>query len=357
MLESALDENAAAIAAGKPWLQTYAVADEENVVDRPRLEAALEKIRSRVRDPRFGVFGPGSMIWKVYGEQVTAIGGGRALLLQTAHPFIAHSVQQKSAYRTDPQGRQERTFRAVIDWVYGDLERSFEAARTVFRVHTRIVGPIANRVGPYELGDRYAANEQRAQFWVHATGVDGALRLYEHIYGPLSRAERERYNDESKLFALLFGIDESIIPPTFGDFQEYVERMFESDVLTPDQASLDIARYVLSAPTKEAAPAFAFLRLMTAGLLPPRIRAGYRFPWGVAERTAFDASMRALKAGVPLLPDALRLGHFHRKSMHRATQTQPGLVEKKVDDALFEFASRAARPPEKKKRESRVVHA
>jgi uncharacterized protein (DUF2236 family) len=346
MLKSAIDENRAVAASGKPWLQTYAVADEANVVDRDRFEAALEKIRSRVSNPKHGLFGPGSMMWRVYGEQVTGVGGFRALLLQTAHPFIAHAVQQKSAYRTDPQGRAERTFRAVIDWVYRDLDAALASARTVFRVHNRIVGPIANRVGPYEQGDHYAANEQRSAFWVHATGVDSALRLYEHVYGPLSRDERERYNEESKLFALLFGVDEAIIPPTFGDFQEYVDRMFESDVLTPDQASRDIAKYVMSAPTKQAVPAFAWLRIMTAGLLPPRVRHGYQFDWGTFERAVFASSMRALRAGVPRLPPELRRSVFYRHAMHKAMQTEPGSFERRVDRTLERMAESAARAPE-----------
>lgn len=346
MLQSAVEENAAAVAAGKPWLQTHAIADEANVVSRERLEAALEKIRARVKDPSLGLFGPGSMLWRVYGQQTSGIAGGRALLLQTAHPFIAHAVQQKSAYRTDPQGRTERTFKAVLNWVYGDLDRAFGAARTVFRIHTRVVGEIANRVGPYEQGDRYAANEQRSQFWVHATGVDSALRMYEHIYGRLSREERERYNEESKLFALLFGIDEELIPPTFGDFEEYMERMFESDVLTPDQASRDIAKYVLSAPNKQAAPAFAWLRLMTAGFLPERIRQGYHFPWGALEQAAFDASMVAIKRVTPRLPAPLRLSPYMRQAAHRAHQTSPGLLERRLDETLERMAEAAARDPE-----------
>src|SRR5512139_792429 len=306
MQPSAIREIEAVRANGKPWLQTYCVADEASLVTRERLEAGLEKIRSRVKNPRHGLFGPGSMIWRVYGEQATGLGGGRALMLQTAHPYIAHAVQQKSAYQTDPQGRAERTFRAVINWVFRDMDKAFSSARLVHRVHSHVTGEIANRVGPYDAGDRYAATEQHSQFWVHATGVDTSLLIYEHIHGPLGREERERYNEESKLFALLFGIDEDIIPPTFGDFQEYVQRMLESDVLTPDQASLDIAGYVLSPPTKKAAPAVELLKLMTAGLLPPRIRHGYQFKWGRLEKVAFETTMKALRAGVPLLPEELR---------------------------------------------------
>ena len=48
MLKSAFDENEAAIASGKPWLATYAVADDANVVDRARLEAELRALSGRI---------------------------------------------------------------------------------------------------------------------------------------------------------------------------------------------------------------------------------------------------------------------------------------------------------------------
>lgn len=343
MQVSAREECVAIDASDKPWLQPYALADDANVVDRPRLEAALAKVRAQVSDPSAGVFGPDSVMWKVYGEQATGVAALRAILLQTAHPFVSHAVQQKSAYRTDPQGRHERTVRAVNRWIFGDLAQAFAAARTVWGVHTRVVGEIANRVGPYDRGDRYAANEQHAQFWVHATGVDSALRLYEHIHGPLGANDLARYHEESKRFALLFGIDERLFPPTWADFRAYMDMMFESDVLTPDQASLDIAKYLFTPPVKQAAPAFAWLKIMTAGLLPSRLRHGYELSWGRFEHRAYEASLKTLRATVPRLPPELRFSFAYRRALHRVRHSQPRLFERRVNRAILDFERASAR--------------
>jgi hypothetical protein len=49
-----------------------------------------------------GLFGPASMTWRVNREMVLLAGGGRALLLQVAHPLVAAGVEQHSNF--DAQG-------------------------------------------------------------------------------------------------------------------------------------------------------------------------------------------------------------------------------------------------------------
>ena len=60
-----------------------------------------------------GLFGPGSLTWRVNREGVLLLGGGRALLLQVAHPLVAAGVAQHSNYREDPFGRLYRTLDTV----------------------------------------------------------------------------------------------------------------------------------------------------------------------------------------------------------------------------------------------------
>ena len=60
-----------------------------------------------------GLFGPRSITWKINRESVLLLGGGRALLLQIAHPLVAAGVGAHSDFRTDPLGRLQRTLDAV----------------------------------------------------------------------------------------------------------------------------------------------------------------------------------------------------------------------------------------------------
>jgi len=56
-----------------------------------------------------GVFGPGTVTWRVNREGVLLVGGGAALILQVAHPLVAAGVAEHSNYRADPWGRLYRT--------------------------------------------------------------------------------------------------------------------------------------------------------------------------------------------------------------------------------------------------------
>ena len=49
-----------------------------------------------------GLFGPGTVVWRVNREGVLLAGGGAALILQAAHPLVAAAVAEHSIYREDP---------------------------------------------------------------------------------------------------------------------------------------------------------------------------------------------------------------------------------------------------------------
>lgn len=65
------------------------------------------------------------------------------------------------------------------------------------------------------------ANEAHAMLWVHTTLWETQIMMYEQFVGKLTSEQKEKYYQETKLFAYLFGIPEEIIPPTWNDFMEY----------------------------------------------------------------------------------------------------------------------------------------
>ena len=54
-------------------------------------------------------FAPDAAIREVDGEAVILIGGGRALLMQIAHPLVAQGVAEHSEWRANRYGRLLRT--------------------------------------------------------------------------------------------------------------------------------------------------------------------------------------------------------------------------------------------------------
>ncbi len=283
-------------AAGSRVASKASPGAERDYVGRRDLEETLAALERRVTDPRAGLFGPNSMMWEVGRESACFLAGGRAALLQLAHPYVAHGVDQHSKTRTDPFGRFQRTFANVFDMIYGDLDSALESARRVHHIHTRIHGPIRERVGRYAEGSRYRANEVPALTWVHATLWDSAVQAFELVVRKLSAEEKERYYEETKLFALLFGIPLETLPPDWPSFVAYNRRMWESEDVVVGDAAREIASFLLTPPDRLLTPVTAWAKIVTAGLLPPRIRAGFGLRFGSAERRVFDATIRALRA-------------------------------------------------------------
>lgn len=60
------------------------------------LEAHLRLVRMSAVGAREGIFGPGSLMWRISREAAVFFGAGRALLLQLAHPWVAAAIAQLS---------------------------------------------------------------------------------------------------------------------------------------------------------------------------------------------------------------------------------------------------------------------
>lgn len=273
-------------------------------VSRAALDAALEDARDRCADRTAGLYGPGSVSWRVSRESALFLAAGRAALLQLAHPYVAYAVDEHSETRRDPIGRFNRTFMNVYAMVFGGLDDATSAARRVYNIHTRVTGEIGEDVGPYARGHRYEANDEDALLWVFATLVDSAVMAYELIVAPLSREDREQHYRESRSFARLFGIERA--PETWEDFQTYCRGMHGSAELTVCRPGRELGRFLLTPPHRAAVPFSRWYALMTAGLMPEPLREPFGLRFGRRERRVYDGSIRALRRAYPALPRRLR---------------------------------------------------
>jgi uncharacterized protein (DUF2236 family) len=276
------------------------------IVTRSQIDRRLEEIQARVKDPRCGLFGPDSMTWRLARESVVFLGAGRAALLQLAHPYVAHAVEQHSATRADPVGRFNRTFLHVYGMIFGDLESALTAARRVRGVHDHIHGPVDEDVGRYRRGQRYTAHDESALLWVFATLVETTVMAYELGITTLSPAEKAAYYQESKLFGALFGISEEALPPDWPAFQRYCADTAASDALAVGRPARETASFLLSQARTVTRPFMRVYTALTTGLLPPPIREGYGLPFGPVEEATFRGTLRAVKRVWPHLPERTR---------------------------------------------------
>lgn len=292
-------------------------------VSREDFLRSLERARAHVGDEHAGIHGPGSISWKVNREAVLFLGGGRASLLQLAHPFVAHAVDQHSDTRNDVQGRFQRTFMNVYAMAFGDLSAALASARRVHNIHSRVHGEITEDVGPFARGTPYLANDAEALLWVHATLVDTAMQVYELTVRGLSDAEKQRYLDESRVFAWLFGIPDEILWRTWEDFQRYVDEMHRSEVLTVGAPARSMAEFLMRPPTPALRPLTDWYVIVTAALLPERLREQFDVRYGLFERAVFESSIRLLRRAYRRMPKRLRYVPAYVEASRRIAG-QPG---------------------------------
>lgn len=242
-----------------------------------------------------GLFADDSIIRRVNRENILFLGGGRALLMQLAHPKVAAGVDEHSDFRRRPLYRLRRTVRLTMAIVFGDRETALAAARNVNRVHAQVKGPDYHALDPDLL------------LWVHATLVDSGLLTYETFVRPLSLRQREDFYGQMNQAAELLGVPRRKFPPTFAAFRDYVEHMIETE-LEIRETALELSRLVLR-PRVMRIPGVMFLpfELITTGLLPPRLREQYRLRWGRGQERVFRMFTRALPPIVAVTPPALRV--------------------------------------------------
>lgn len=310
-------------------------AGQEAEVSRRDLEARLDSVASQVSDPRAGIFGPGSVVWRVNKESLVFLGAGRAALLQLAHPHVAWAIEQHSSTRRDPFGRFQRTFRQVFGMVFGDLDDALRAARSVHALHARIRGSLPEAAGRFAAGSGYRANSPEALLWVHATLWDTSILCHERVLGPLTAAEKEAYWQETKRFAALFGIPDAVLPPSWEDFQRYVSDVLAGDTLVVAPCAAEMARFLFRPLVPGTRPIMRAYARYTAWLLPERLADGFGLSRGGeagARRQARDESR--IRALYPHLPRRLRYLPAYVEARRR-------LAGRQGRDYLGELLSRA----------------
>jgi uncharacterized protein (DUF2236 family) len=255
-----------------------------------------------------GYFTPDDAIWRVGRELALMLGGGRALLLQVAHPLVAAGVANHSGYRQDPWKRLEGTMNAVWTVVFGTREEADRAAARVRAMHSQVAGRTAVAMGCYPAGTPYSALDPELLLWVHATLVDSALLVHSKWVRPLSESEQVAYYEDMKTCARLFGTPAEVIPRTLEDFRSYMNERLEGEEITVTETAREIARTVLHPPLPLALrPAVQAVNLVTASLLPPRLRREYGITWDPARAALVAASREWVRrVAMPLIPGRLR---------------------------------------------------
>lgn len=236
-------------------------------------------------------FAPDSAVRRVQAEGILLLGGGRALLMQIAHPSVARGVDEHSNYATDRLSRLLGTLRPMYAITFGNRGQALAAARSVNLQHQSV------------RGETYNARDPQLLAWVMATLIDTSLFMHDRLVGTLPRGVRQNFYKEMREVGGLLGMPRSALPPDFEDFRRYMGTTLTSLEVTDTARAIARRLFTSGALTW---PVIAPARLLTAGWLPYPLREQFLLSWGKNHERAlkvFEAGARLL---VPRVPQRLR---------------------------------------------------
>jgi len=241
-----------------------------------------------------GLFDDAAVIRRVAREGFLLAGGGRAALLQVAHPAVARGVYHHSDFADRPLDRLRTTLSYCYGVIFGTRDEARAVSRAVAAMHRRVTGP------------GYRADDPELQVWVNATLYDTATTLYQRVVRPLSEADADLCFRQYSVLATAIGCPESAWPADRAAFTTYWQEMISQ--LTVSAEAQAIADALLSPRRLPAGlrPGVPLNRFVTIGLLPEPIRAGYRFSWSPRRQRLLDAGLAAASVVYPRLPHRVR---------------------------------------------------
>lgn len=247
-----------------------------------------------------GLFGPGTVSWRIDREVLVLAGGACALLMQAAHPVVAAGVAEHSTYATDPFGRLLRTLTSSYDVVFGSGSEADAAIRRVNAIHARVRGRMPATDEPY------TAMDPEALLWVHATLVDTALRVYSRFVSPLSPDDEQAYHVECSRVAMLLGVPRDRLPATIVELRGWMEDTVASGRVHVTASARDIARTVLYPHRLPFRAFWDAAHLVSLSTLPAELRRQYGIRWSERRERGVERLARATRALLPVVPSIVR---------------------------------------------------
>ncbi len=289
-------------------------------VSVPAPEAATVTGTAPAGDP--GLFGPGSVTWRVHSDPLMGVAGIRALLLQALHPVALAGVMQNSSFREDPWGRLVRTAEYVGTVTYGPTLEARRAGAKVRGIHRRVVGTDA------VTGRRFRATDPDLLLWVHCCEVESFLDTAVRGGLRLSPDEIDTYFAEQVQTAELIGIPAADVPASASEMTDYFTRTRPE--LVAGSEARRVARFILAPPMPRrvryltpAQPAWLGLGALGFSLLPRWARRLYRLPGLPTTDFSAAAISRGLRRTALALPTSVREGP-HVKGARSRLGLAPG---------------------------------
>jgi uncharacterized protein (DUF2236 family) len=168
-----------------------------------------------------GLFGPGSVTWRVMSSRIMWVAIVRALYLQALHPRVIRGTLQNAATIAEPVdawARLRRTRTFIEARTFGTTAEAERAGRRVRKIHQSLTGTDPD-------GTRYRVDEPELLLWVHCGEVASCADIARRSGLPFSAADLDAFVDEQRASAELIGVDRAAAPASMAELGAYYEKM------------------------------------------------------------------------------------------------------------------------------------
>jgi len=167
-----------------------------------------------------GLFGPGSVTWRIMGEPVIWVAGFRALYMQALHPRVMRGTWQNTSLARPGEawGRFVRTTEFVAVRTYGTTAQVSRAGRRVRKIHASLTGTDAD-------GSSFRLDEPELLMWVHCGEISSYADVARRSGMRLSAPELDAFVDEQRRSAAVVGLDPATVPASMAELDAYYEQM------------------------------------------------------------------------------------------------------------------------------------
>ncbi|KAL4864999.1 hypothetical protein BDV12DRAFT_188491 [Aspergillus spectabilis] len=258
-------------------------------------------------------------IQKIVSEAIILGGGAAAILLQIAHPGVAKGVNYHSSFAQRPVDRLRTTMTYVYSMLFGTSAEKKKIIELVHRAHASVQGP------------DYKADDPDAQLWVAATLYAVGIDIYEQIFGVMDEEKAEAAYREYVVLGASLRVPVEMWPKTREAFWIYWDEQLASFEICGE--AKNVARDLLYNPKlpfyfKALMPT---MRLMTAELLPPKLRDAYGLKSSKGRKRLYKSTMAITKATYPFVPRVIRTYpvKFYMKDM-RKRMAKYGEAQRKI---------------------------
>jgi uncharacterized protein (DUF2236 family) len=249
-----------------------------------------------------GLFGPGSVTWRVMDPPVIWVAGFRALYMQALHPRTMRGTWQNTAFNRPGEawGRFIRTTEYVRVRTYGSLAEVERAARRVRKIHASLTG-----VDPD--GTVFRLDEPELLLWVHCGEIGSYADIARRAAIGLTDAELDTFVGEQRRSAEAIGLDPRQVPASMAELDAYYQEMRPKIYACPEAHQALRRSFNPDVP-----PPFLPLKLLVPGInvlafatLPRWARRLYGTPGSPLTDAAATAALRALHRTTVALPRKL----------------------------------------------------